>query len=178
MRGAVMYGPSCCGSRSRTAPSWPLRTSPPTTASRMLVEQLGTERAHFVDVDHAAGEYVVETEYHVPGATPIAGRFPIVDFASMTSALATGKGVVSSDATTDPAVGEATAQMEALAVRANITVPLLKGSAFGPRWPSTRRRPEPGPPTRSPSPERSRDAPGPRSSAPGPRPPCARANSA
>ncbi|QIN77909.1 PAS domain S-box protein [Rubrobacter marinus] len=72
------------------------------TASRVLGEHLGADRAYYVEIDEAAGEFVVARDYRRPGAPSHARRYPLEDWPMPW--LADGQTWVVRDVDEDPAM--------------------------------------------------------------------------
>jgi PAS domain S-box-containing protein len=96
------------------------------TASRVLGEHLGSDRAYYVEIDEARGEYVVARDWHRPGAPSHARRYPLADWPMPW--LVDGKTWVVRDVDTDPAMpDEQRAAYRGNDIGAAIVVPLIKG---------------------------------------------------
>ena len=94
-------------------------------AVRVLGEHLHSGRAFYVEVDEEAGEYVVAQDWHLPGETSHAGRFPLVDWPMPW--LADSKTWVVRDTATDPALPDGQRDTyRGQGVGALIVVPLVK----------------------------------------------------
>jgi PAS domain S-box-containing protein len=95
------------------------------TASRVLGEHLGTDRAYYVDIDEATQEYVVDRDWHQPGAPSHARRYPLA--AWQMPWLLDGTTWVVRDVDWDPALpDEQRASYRGNDIGAAIVVPLLK----------------------------------------------------
>ena len=95
-------------------------------AAQVLGEHLGVDRAYYVEIDEAAGEFVVARDWRRPGAPNHAHRYPLKEW-PMTW-LNNGQTWVVRDTDTDPAMPDD--QREAYRgndIRAVVVVPLLKG---------------------------------------------------
>ena len=49
-------------------------------ASRLIAEQLGADRAYFVEIDETTNQFVIQGEYHLPGVPAVVGRFAVAEF--------------------------------------------------------------------------------------------------
>jgi signal transduction histidine kinase/DNA-binding response OmpR family regulator len=100
-------------------------------ACRMLVEQLGSERAHFTEIDLDARAFVVEGNYGVPESVPISGRFPMAGFEPFASQLQAGVPYAVEDVESDPRFPPETREsFLALHARAATGIPILRGGEF------------------------------------------------
>jgi PAS domain S-box-containing protein len=97
------------------------------TAARVLGEQLGADRAYYVNLDEERQEFVVARDWHRPGETSHARRYPAAAWDMPW--LDGGATWVMGDVDTDPDLPDA--QRPAYrgnGIRAAIVVPLIKGA--------------------------------------------------
>jgi PAS domain S-box-containing protein len=101
------------------------------TACRMLVERLGTEEAHWTEIDWATREYVLKDAFRVAdpaGFLLESGRFPLDQWEPFTSSLLAGRSIVVRDALVDPDLPVSTRKaVAAFGIRAELAVPVLVG---------------------------------------------------
>ena len=94
-------------------------------AVRVLGEQLGSDRAYYVEIDALRAEYVVEREWSRSGVTSQARRYPLAAWPM--PSLANGKPWVVCDVDADPAMpDDQRALYQANTIGACVVVPLLK----------------------------------------------------
>jgi PAS domain S-box-containing protein len=109
-------------------------------AARLLGEHLGSDRAYYVEVSEAGGEFVVARDWHRPDATSHAGRYPIDTWPLPW--LANGRTWVVRDVDTDTTIR--TDQRGAYRnneIGAAIVVPLLKDDRLVGTWLTNQRTP-------------------------------------
>lgn len=98
------------------------------TACRMLLEQLGVDRAHWGEIDWTTEEFVIIGSVHAPGVAPLEGRFPLAAWAQYSDSHRHGRAMVVEDTQADPradsAMREATARM---GIGADLAAPVLTG---------------------------------------------------
>lgn len=112
------------------------------TASRVLGEHLNSDRAYYVELDEARGEYVVAQDWHRPGAPSHARRYPLSGWPMPW--LSDGKTWVVRDVTTDPAMPDD--QREAYRgndIGAAVVVPLIKDGRLVATFVTNQRAPRP-----------------------------------
>jgi PAS domain S-box-containing protein len=97
------------------------------TACRMLVEQLGADRARFVEVDEAGGELITMGGYAVDGMPGGFGRYALDDYAPLARAILAGRRLAIDDTQSDPCVGEIRPALADLPIGAQIVLPLVRG---------------------------------------------------
>jgi len=83
------------------------------TACRLLVEELGVDRAQWAEIDWTTREYVVGAAFHIPGSAVVNGRFPFDAWEPFTSFHLARRPVVVDDTQTDPRVSAAMKQLYA-----------------------------------------------------------------
>jgi PAS domain S-box-containing protein len=98
------------------------------TASRLLGEQLCTDRTHYSEVDDEFRYLLIARDYVRDDAPSLAGRYPLSDFAWIGEEFRSGKPTVVDDIQTTPLIEEAdrTGVVES-GVASFICVPLRKG---------------------------------------------------
>ena len=108
--------------RHETAPEGVLRES-----AERVGRLLGTSRAGYADIDADAGVISIAHDWCAEGLTSIAGRHPLnPEFVSL-GAYSTGRTQAIGDFLALPDVGpQERAALDAVAIRASLTVPLLK----------------------------------------------------
>lgn len=98
------------------------------TACRMLLEQLGVDRAHWAEVDWTTEEFVILGSVAAPGVLAIEGRFPLAAWEPYSASHRLGRAVVVEDTKTDSradsAMRAATARMD---IGADLAAPVLAG---------------------------------------------------
>ncbi|BCJ40971.1 hypothetical protein GCM10010168_47300 [Actinoplanes ianthinogenes] len=97
------------------------------TACRMLVEQLGADRARFVEVDQAAGELITMGGYAVDGMPGGFGRYPLEDYRPLAQAVLAGRRLVIEDTQTDPYVAGISPALAEAQIGAQLVLPLVRG---------------------------------------------------
>ncbi|GGQ79099.1 hypothetical protein GCM10010166_56290 [Couchioplanes caeruleus subsp. azureus] len=97
------------------------------TACRMLVEQLGADRARFVEVDQAAGELITMGGYAVDGMPGGFGRYPLKDYQPLAEAILAGRRLAIEDTQTDPHVADISPALAKLQIGAQLVLPLVRG---------------------------------------------------
>jgi len=95
-------------------------------ACRMLVEQLGADRASFVEVDEAGGQLITVGGYAVDGMAGGFGRYAIEDSAPLARAILAGQRLVIDDTQSDPYVGQVRNGLAELDIGAQIVLPLVR----------------------------------------------------
>jgi PAS domain S-box-containing protein len=96
-------------------------------ACRMVVEQLGADRARFVEVDEAGGELITMGGYAVDGMPGGFGRYPLDDYAPLAHAILRGRRLAIDDTQSEPHVGEIRDRLAELEIGAQIVLPLVRG---------------------------------------------------
>ncbi|WP_433200528.1 chemotaxis protein CheB [Dactylosporangium sp. CS-047395] len=97
------------------------------TACRMLVEQLGADRARFVEVDQAAGELITMGGYAVDGMPGGFGRYPLEHYQPLAQAILAGRRLAIDDVQTDPHVAGIGPALANLQIGAQLVLPLVRG---------------------------------------------------
>jgi PAS domain S-box-containing protein len=97
------------------------------TASRLLAEQLGTDRAFYSKTDEARGQLVVEQDYVREGTPSLVGRYPLEAWAWIEKTTQKGQPTVIDNVTTSPLIPDADrAVILGTKVSAFVCVPMLK----------------------------------------------------
>jgi DNA-binding response OmpR family regulator/anti-sigma regulatory factor (Ser/Thr protein kinase) len=96
------------------------------TACRMVVEQLGADRARYVELDEKAQEFVTLVEYNASGMPAASGRYAMAAYAPLTDAIHAGRRLVIRDTQTDPAVASIRDALAELHIHAHLVVPLMR----------------------------------------------------
>jgi PAS domain S-box-containing protein len=96
-------------------------------ACRVLVEQLGTDRARFVEVDEEGGELITMGGYAVDGMPGGFGRYALDDYAPLAHAILAGRRLAIDDTQSDRYVGEIRDALAELQIGAQIVLPLVRG---------------------------------------------------
>ena len=100
------------------------------TATHILGAHLAVDRTYYVEIDDARQVAVVARDY-VQGAAPsLVGEHPLTPFGSMLAVIRAGRTFVAADAETDPALQADHADYRARALRAFVSVPLVKDGAL------------------------------------------------
>ena len=97
------------------------------TACRALVEQLGADRARFVEVDEAGAELITMGGYAVDGMPGGFGHYALDDYAPLAHAILAGRRLAIDDTQSDPYVGEIHDALAELEIGAQIVLPLIRG---------------------------------------------------
>jgi PAS domain S-box-containing protein len=96
------------------------------TACRMLLDQIAVDRARFVEVDEAAGEFVTLGGHAVEGMPDGYGRYPIAAYAPLARAIASGQVLAIEDSQNNDAVHDIRDALAALEIGAQLVVPLAR----------------------------------------------------
>jgi CheY-like chemotaxis protein len=96
------------------------------TACRMIVEQLGADRARYVELDEENGEFVTSVEHNAAGMPPALGRYAMAAYAPLSDAIHAGRRLAIGDTQTDPEVAPIRDALAALHIHAQIVVPLMR----------------------------------------------------
>jgi DNA-binding response OmpR family regulator len=97
------------------------------TACRMLVDQLGADRARFVEVDQAADELITMGGYAIDGMPGGFGRYPLKDYQPLAEAILAGRRLAIEDTQTDPHVADISPALTKLQIGAQLVLPLVRG---------------------------------------------------
>ncbi len=96
------------------------------TACRLLVEELGVERAFWTNVDWPAQQYVVSASHHSEQANVINTRFPMADWEPFTSYFLAGEPAIVNDIQQDPRIVPQKVENYLFAsAGANMAIPLM-----------------------------------------------------
>jgi signal transduction histidine kinase/CheY-like chemotaxis protein len=98
----------------------------PTAALKLLCEHLDVPRAHLAEYDDDEGVAVVRWEYVRGDAPSLRGRHPLARHSQIVDVLRTGQPYVAKDRLAEESRPEIRAQLEALNVRGQCVVPLVK----------------------------------------------------
>jgi CheY-like chemotaxis protein len=96
------------------------------TACRMLIEQIGADRARFVEIDDNAGEFVTLGGHVVDGMPGGYGRYPIADYEPLFRAIRAGRRLAIEDTQHDEYVHEISGPLAALQIGAHLVLPLVR----------------------------------------------------
>src|SRR5215472_2410129 len=97
------------------------------TASRLLAEHLGTDRAFYSKTDEARSQLIVEQDYVRVGTPSLVGRYPLEAWAWIDKTTLKGEPTVIDNVLTSPLIPEADrVVILGTKVRAFICVPMLK----------------------------------------------------
>ncbi|MFT3914624.1 MAG: PAS domain S-box protein [Anaeromyxobacteraceae bacterium] len=100
-------------------------------ACRLLVEQLGVDRAFYVELDEQAGTTHVARDHVVPGVPSLVGTRPLDDYGWVMPLLRRGESVAMADVASDARIPEADRPaLAAVQIAAHVSVPVIKGSAL------------------------------------------------
>ena len=99
-------------------------------AARLLGETLAASRAGYSMVDEANDIFTVETDWTAPGVASIQGRWTTEPFRATLEELKSGAPVVVANIPAAAWLGTDAAGYASIGVHAEITVPLLRGSAL------------------------------------------------
>jgi GAF domain-containing protein len=92
----------------------------------MLLEQIGADRARFVETDVAAGEFITMGGHAVDGMPGGYGRYPIAAFAPLGEAILAGRRLAIADTQTDPHVHDIRDALAELQIGAQLVLPLAR----------------------------------------------------
>lgn len=95
-------------------------------ACHVVLRTLGASRAGYATVDRRAGRYVVSGECIAEDVPHLHGNYDLADFAKTTEQLQLGEPLVLRDAEAELAFTEDVASYRAIAVAAQISVPLIR----------------------------------------------------
>jgi GAF domain-containing protein len=95
-------------------------------ACRMLIEQIGADRARFVEMDDDAGEFVTLGGHAVDGMPSGYGRYPIADYEPLARAIRAGQKLAIEDTQRDEYVQEISGPLAALQIGAHLVLPLVR----------------------------------------------------
>jgi signal transduction histidine kinase/DNA-binding response OmpR family regulator len=96
------------------------------TACRMVVDQLGADRARYVELDEATKQFVTKVEYNAGEMSGALGRYSMADYAPLADAIHAGHRLVISDTQTDPFVAPIRDRLAALNIGAQLVIPLMR----------------------------------------------------
>jgi PAS domain S-box-containing protein len=96
------------------------------TACRLLVEQLGADRARFVEVDEAGGELLTLGGHAVDGMPGGFGRYRFDGYAPLGRAILAGRRLKIDDTQSDPYVADIRDALAELQIGAQLVLPLLR----------------------------------------------------
>lgn len=96
------------------------------TACRMLLGQLGADRARFVEVDVAAGEFITMGGYAVDGMPGGFGRYGLEDYAPLARGIQAGRRLKIDDTRSDPYVRDIADALADLQIGAQLVIPLVR----------------------------------------------------
>jgi GAF domain-containing protein len=97
------------------------------TACRMVVEQLGADRARFVEVDEASDTLITLGGYAVEGMPGGFGRYALRDYAPLARAIVAGRRLAIDNTQTDSYVGEIREALAELESGSQMVLPLVGG---------------------------------------------------
>ena len=101
------------------------------TACRMLVEQLGTGRAMFIELDETGSELVTREGFTAEALPDVAGRFRLADYPPLAPVLRDGHALAVDDTQTDPRVAAHASRIAELSIGAMLFVPLPREGGAG-----------------------------------------------
>lgn len=94
-------------------------------AAAALGAALGADRCYFVTYDEMRDLGTVSQEWHRAGLAPLAGNYPLLEYAPILDPLETGQTLAVRDVQTEPRCMGIAPAMERLGLRAAVWVPLL-----------------------------------------------------
>ncbi|MFN8473688.1 MAG: chemotaxis protein CheB [Anaerolineae bacterium] len=101
------------------------------TSCRMVVEQLGTERCFFAEIDEEAGEFIVEPGYQRPGVPVVSGRFRLAAFEPFATEYQAGRPVIVQDSNIDPRIPDAVKErLRGMRSSSSIGMPIMRSGRF------------------------------------------------
>jgi PAS domain S-box-containing protein len=116
------------------------------TAARVLGEHLGTDRAYYVDIDEERQEFVVARDWHRPGETSHARRYPLAAWTMPW--LDDGRTWIVADVDTDAILpDDQRPSYRGNGIRAAVVVPLVKGGRLVATFVTNQRLPRAWTPT-------------------------------
>jgi PAS domain S-box-containing protein len=95
-------------------------------ACQMVVEQLGADRARFVEIDEAAGLLVTQGGYAVGEMPEGFGCYKLEDYAPLAHAIVEGRRLSIEDTESDPYVSEIREALIELEIGAQLVIPLVR----------------------------------------------------
>jgi DNA-binding response OmpR family regulator len=96
------------------------------TACRMLLEQLGTDRARFVELDAANGEFITMGGHARPPMPGGYGHYAMDAYAPLARAILAGRRLVIENTQTDPYVRDIRESLAQLQIGAHLVLPLVR----------------------------------------------------
>jgi len=94
-------------------------------AAAALGSALGADRCFFAACEEARDLSVVSQEWHRDGLAPLAGAYPLSDYAPVLDSLRSGRTLVVRDVRTEPGFAAVAPTLERLGLRAAVRVPLF-----------------------------------------------------